>query len=215
MKNIALIALLAALAACGSKPAQPAWRGNAASSLAAFSDAYLKGDSTIAAAEFARARMEMASTGRPDMVAHAELHRCATRAAALEYDDCPGFQALAQDATPTEQAYAAYIAGRWEGMNVALLPAQHQPVAGGKGSLAAIEDPLSRLVAAGVLMKAGRITPAEILVATDTASAQGWRRPLLMWLGVSLQRALAAGDAPEAARIERRIDLASKPSTPP
>ena len=209
MKNIALIAMLAALVACASKPAQPAWRGNAASSLAAFSDAYLKGDTTIADAEFARARMEMASTGRPDMVAHAELHRCATRAATLEYDDCPGFQALAQDATPAEQAYAAYIAGRLDGLNAALLPAQHQPVASGKASLAAIEDPLSRLVAAGVLMKAGRITPADIVLATDTASAQGWRRPLLMWLGVSLQRALAAGERSEAARIGRRIDLAT------
>lgn len=211
MKNIALIGMLAALVACGSKPAQPAWRGNAASSLAAFSDAYLKGDTTIADAEFARARMEMASTGRPDMVAHAELHRCATRAAALEFDDCPGFRALAQDATPAGQAYAAYISGRWEGMNAALLPAQHQLVAGDKAGLAAIEDPLSRLVAAGVLMKAGRITPADIVAATDTASAQGWRRPLLMWLGVSLRRAQAAGDSTEAARIERRIALATPP----
>lgn len=211
MKTIALIGMLSVLAACGSKPAQPAWRGNAASSLTAFSDAYLKGDTTIADAEFARARMEMASTGRPDMVAHAELHRCATRAAALEYDDCPGFQALAQDATPTEQAYAAYISGRWDSMNVALLPAQHQPVASGKAGLAAIEDPLSRLVAAGVLMKAERITPADIVVATDTASAQGWRRPLLMWLGVSLKRARAVGDSASAARIERRIALATPP----
>lgn len=211
MKTIALIGMLSVLVACGSKPAQPAWRGNAASSLAAFSDAYLKGDTTIADAEFARARMEMASTGRPDMVAHAELHRCATRAAALEYDDCPGFQALAQDATPAGQAYAAYLSGRWEGMNAALLPAQHQPVASGKGGLAAIGDPLSRLVAAGVLLKAERITPDDIALATDTASAQGWRRPLLMWLGVSLMRARAAGDSASAARIERRIALATPP----
>lgn len=211
MKNIVLIGMFAALVACGSKPAQPAWRGNAASSLAAFSDAYLKGDTTIADAEFARARMEMASTGRPDMVAHAQLHRCATRAAALEYDDCPGFQALAQDATPAEQAYATYLSGRWEGMNAALLPAQHQAVASGKAGLATIEDPLSRLVAAGVLMKAERITPDDIAVATDTASAQGWRRPLLMWLGVSLKRARAAGDSASAARIERRIALATPP----
>jgi len=209
MKNIALIGMLAALAACGSKPPQPAWRGNAASSLAAFSDAYLKGDTTIADAEFARARMEMASTARPDMVAHAELHRCATRAAALEYDDCPGFQALAQDTTPAEQAYAAYLAGRLDGLNAGLLPAQHQGVASGKGKLAAIDDPLSRLVAAGVLMKAGRVTPADIAVATDTASAQGWRRPLMMWLGVSLKRAQDAGDSAQAARIQRRIDLAT------
>lgn len=210
MKNIALTLLAAlALAACGSKPAQPAWQSNAGTSLTAFSDAYLKGDTGAADTEFARARMDMASTGRPDLVAHAELYRCATRAASLEYDNCPGFAALAQDATPAEHAYAAYLDGRWQGLDAALLPEPQRAIVQGKAALGAIADPLSRLVAAGVLMKAQRITPADIAVATDTASSQGWRRPLLMWLGVSLRRAQAAGDTGEAARIQRRIDLAS------
>lgn len=210
MKIIALTLLAAlALAACGSKPVQPSWQTNAGSSLTAFSDAYLKGDTGIANTEFARARMEMASTGRPEMVAHAELYRCATRAASLEYDNCPGFAAVAQDATPAEHAYAAYLDGRWQDLNQALLPESQRAIVQGKGALAGIADPMSRLVAAGVLMKAQRITPADIAIATDTASSQGWRRPLLMWLGVSLKRAQAAGDAAGAARIQRRIDLAS------
>ncbi len=58
-------------------------------------------------------------------------------------------------------------------------------------------------------MKTSRITPADIAAVTATASAQGWRRPLLAWLGVAQQRALKAGDAVEAARIERRIVLAA------
>lgn len=210
MKHIVITSLAAlSLAACGSKPVQPDWKANAGSSLKAFSHAYLKGDTSIAETEFKRARADMASTGRPDLVAHAELHRCATRVAAIEYDECPGFAAVAQDATPAEQAYAQYLSGRWQGMDVAQLPEQHRPVVQGKAALAAIADPLSRLVAAGVLMRAERITPGDIVIATDTASEQGWRRPLLMWLGVSLKRAQAAGDADAAARIQRRIDLAS------
>ena len=51
----------------------------------------------------------------------------------------------------------------------------------------------------------GAHRPADIVVATETASGQGWRRPLLVWLGVSLKRAEAAGDTAEAARIQRRI----------
>ena len=216
MKNIALIALAAlVLAACGSKPVQPAWKSNAGSSLTAFSDAYLKGDSGIAETEFARARQEMASTGRPDLVAHAELYRCATRVASLEYDNCPGFAAVAQDATAAERAYAAYLDGRWQGLDPLLLPEQQRAIVQGKAALGTIADPLSRLVAAGVLMKAQRIAPFDIGVATDTASEQGWRRPLLMWLGVSLKRAQAGGDVAEAARIQRRIDLASTNSKEP
>ena len=210
MKNIALIVTLAfSLAACGSKPAAPAWKADAGSSLKAFSNAYLKGDTSVAETEFARARMEVASTGRPDLVAHAELYRCATRVASIEYDACPGFAAVAQDATPAEHAYAQYLAGHWDGLDAALLPEQQRAVVQGKGTLAAIVDPLSRLVAAGVLMRASRITPADIVLATDTASEQGWRRPLLMWLGVALKRAEAAGDTAGAARLQRRIGLAA------
>lgn len=208
MKNLALICAAIMLAACGSKPVQPDWKANASSSLKAYSQAYLKGDTGGAEAEFARARSEMAGTGRPDLVAHAELYRCATRTAALELDDCPGFAPLAQDATPQERAYAAYLAGRWDGLDPALLPEQHRAMVQGRVSLASIADPLSQVVAAGVLMKAQRITPQDIATVTETASGQGWRRPLLVWLGVSQRRAIAAGESAEAARIQRRIDLA-------
>ncbi|WP_426101126.1 hypothetical protein [Massilia sp. TSP1-1-2] len=202
------LGLCLGLAACGSKPVQPDWKSNASGSLKSFSQAYLKGDSGAAESEFTRARVEMASTGRPDLVAHAELYRCATRVASLEYDDCPGFLALAQDATVNERAYANYLAGHWQGLDAALLPEQHRAIVQGKGGIGAIADPLSQLVAAGVLMKAGRMSPADIHVATETASLQGWRRPLLMWLGVALKRASEAGDSAQAARLQRRIDLA-------
>jgi hypothetical protein len=211
----ALIAVLGAamLAACAGQPAQPQWREDASSSLAGFSDDYLKGQSGAAAAEFARARDATASTGRLDMAAHAELVRCATRVASLEYDDCPGFAALAPDASAAQRAYAAYLAGQWQGLDPALLPAPQRAVVAAAGAeqavLAGIEDPLSRLVAAGVLLRTGRIVPADMAAATATASEQGWRRPLLMWLGVALKRAQAAGDTMEAARIERRISLAA------
>lgn len=212
-KTALIVAIAATLAACASKPAPPAWKSNAADALKGYSDAYLKGNTSIAESEFARARSEMSSTGRPDLVAHAELVRCATRVASLEYDECPGFAPLAQDATAAERAYAAYLAGRWQGLDPSLLPEQHQAVVRSgagqpAGVLAAIADPLSRMVAAGALMQTGRIAPPDIGVATETASGQGWRRPLLMWLGVALKRAQAAGDTAEAARIQRRIDLA-------
>ena len=209
MKNLILIAIFSlSVGACGSKPVQPDWKTNASGALKSFSHLYLKGETGAAHAEFTRARVAMASTGRPDLVAHAELYRCATRVASLEYDDCPGFTPLAQDATANERAYAAYLAGRWKGIDAALLPEQHRAIVQGQGALGAITDPLSQLVAAGVLMKAGRMSSADIALATHTASGQGWRRPLLMWLGVAHKRASEAGDAAQAARIQRRIDLA-------
>jgi len=202
------LALSLALAGCASKPQPPDWQPNAKSALDAYTDAWLHGDTAAADAEFARARRETASTGRFDNVAQVELVRCAARLAALDYD-CAGYAALAGDATPAQQAYAAYLAGQWQGLNAGLLPEQHRAVVTA-GTLAGVQDPLARLVAAGALMKAGRITPADIGNAVDTASHQGWRRPLLAWLGVQEQRAQAAGDAAALQQIRRRIALASE-----
>jgi hypothetical protein len=208
MNKTATILMILALAGCASKPAPPSWQPNARGALDAFTDAYFKGSSAIADTEFARARREMASTGRPDLVAQAELLRCAAQAASLVFDECPGFAALAPDATPAQHAYAAYIAGRWSGLDAALLPEQHRPVVA-TGTIEGVLDPLARAVAAGALFKAGRMKPADIDRALENASAQGWRRPLLVWLGVAEKRAEAAGASAELERIRRRIALAS------
>lgn len=206
--KIPLILTALILAGCASKPLPPDWQANAKGALDASVDDYLKGHTAASAAEFREARAETAATGRLDRVAQVELVRCAAQAASLVFEDCPGYAALAADASPSQRAYAAYLAGRWDGLDVALLPEQHRAVVA-TGALDRIEDPLSRLVAAGALFKAGRMTPQGIELAADTASNQGWRRPLLAWLGVQELRARAAGDTAAAEQIRRRIALAS------
>lgn len=194
------------LAGCASTP-QPAWRPDAQSALQGFTEAYLAGDTLAARSEFARARTASTGTGDPVAVAQIELVRCATQTASLEIDDCAGFAALAADASAAQRTYAAYLAGRWQGLDVALLPEQHRGVVGG-AALTTIADPLARLVAAGASLQAGKLTPDGIATATETASTQGWRRPLLAWLGVAIRRADAIGDTQEAARLRRRVALA-------
>jgi len=211
MKKTALLFVTMAsiaLAGCAGKPQPPDWQPNAKSALEGYTDAWLHGDTAAADAEFVRARRATASTGRFDNVAQAELARCAARVAALEFD-CPGYAAVAGDASAAQQAYAAYLEGRWQGLNASLLPEQHRAVVT-SGSLAGVQDPLARLVAAGALFKAGRISPADIGNAVDTASNQGWRRPLLAWLGVQERRAQAAGDTQAVQEIRRRMALVSE-----
>lgn len=167
--------------------------------------------------EFTRARAEIAKTGRADLLlARAELIRCAAQVASLAFDDCPGYQVHAVDAAAPERAYADYLAGRWAGLNAELLPAHHRAVLAAANSdnannaddvLARIDAPFARLVAAGALLRGGRITPAGLALASRTASANGWPRPLLAWLGVTLRRATAANDREAAARLRRRIEL--------
>ena len=71
---------------------------------------------------------------------------------------------------------------------------------------------MSRLVATGVKLRQARVTPGEIAAAVDIASAQGWRRPLLAWLGVQAKLAEAAGDAGALRAIRRRIELSTTPA---
>ena len=183
----ALFSLL--LAGCSSGPPPLDWQLNSFTAMQRYTRNYLAGNSRAAQQEFASVKEELSATGRADFVARAELVRCALQTASLEFDGCPGFEKLRADAGADELAYAEYLAGR--------------------GQRAASDDALSRLVFLGVQFKSGKASPENISSAVDIASAQGWRRPLLAWLGVEEKRAEAAGDREALERIRRRIALVS------
>jgi hypothetical protein len=213
MRFALLLATL--LAACASGPTPPAWQADAKSALDRATSAYLVGETKTSDAEMERARRTLASTGRADLLARAELMRCAARVASLVFEPCERFEALRADAPAAERAYADYLAARpLARESVALLPAAQQAAAGGDASLASVQsiaDPQARLIAVAVLFQAGKASPALIDMATETASSQGWRRPLLAWLKVQAMRAEKAGDAVEAQRLQRRIALVEAP----
>ena len=213
------LVLLAALAlsACSGGPKTPDWQMEAKTAMERAVAAYLEGNSRVEALEFGRARSEISSTGRVDLMARAELLRCASRVASLVLEDCAGFERLRPDAPPAERAYADYLAGQLQPQDIALLPAPQRAAAAG-GDVAAlkgINDPLSQLVAAALMFRAGRASPAALQQAVDTASSQGWRRPLLAWLGVQLQLAEKGGDSAVAAQLRRRIALTQAPAPAP
>jgi hypothetical protein len=202
------------IASCASGPPVPDWESNAKTSMDHAVAAYLTGDTRLADSDFERARSEIARTGRIDLLGRAELVRCAARVASLVFEPCDGFEKLKADSAAAERAYADYLAARVQAQDIDLLPPQHRAVANATvgpdtaaAAVRAIEDPLSRLVAIGVLFQSGRAHPTVIALAADTASAQGWRRPLLAWLNVQLALAEKAGDAGESARLRRRIGV--------
>ena len=221
--------LCALLAGCSSQPPVPDWQTNAYSAAQRAVQSYLSGESRTAQREWDQARDQIARTGSPALMARLELLRCAAQVGSTVPDPCLPFNALREDAAAPELAYARYLEGRLQPADVALLPLAQQGVAaallaqGGAGQAAAaatpaaalaaldaVEDPLSQLVAAGVLLRTGQAGPSVVATALAVSSRQGWRRPLMAWLGLQAARAEAAGDSAEAARLRRRMDLAGR-----
>lgn len=220
MKIIFSLILSLLLAACASGQTPPDWKSDAQTAIQRYTRHYLAGDVKLADASFARARAAVAATGDVAAVGRIELVRCGLHAAALDFTPCSGYHELAGiRTTPADRAYARFIGGDWQGMEVKLLPAQYISLAAASSRpqaeinrvIAAIGDPVSRLVASGLMVKRGVFDAATLQVAVDTAAAQGWRRPLLTYL--NLQQKLG-GDADTLAVIRARIRLIEQSMQP-
>jgi hypothetical protein len=223
MKIAMTLTSLLLLAACASTPPPPEWKANAASAMQAFVSAQLSGNTRLADVEFKQAQSEISRTGRLDLMARAELTRCAVQVASLDWSPCTAVDAEAPNAQAEEKAYTHFLAGQWEGLNPDLLPQHYRKlvlqyqvkfapgsppgVENSPALLQTISDPLARLIAASVLLKRQQLSPSEWAVATETASAQGWRRPLLAWLGMALKAAYAANQTDAATALQARIDV--------
>ena len=211
-----IMCLLLVCAGCSVAPA-PAWKADTRAALDAFTEAWLQGNSRAADRYFREARASASGTGRPDVVARVELYRCAIGTAALDFDACAGAAAMREDLAAEDVAYADFLKGRIEPRHAGKLPEQYRQVAqanddaGRIHALRGIEDPVSRLVAAGALFHGANLSPEGLALAADTASEQGWRRPLAAYLGVQLKRAEDAGDAAAATALKKRIDLVLSP----
>jgi hypothetical protein len=215
-----IVSVVLFLTGCANKPAPASWESNAQSSLQSAVTAYLAGNTKSFEQDFSRTLREISATGRADLLAKAELTRCAAELASLVLSTCAGYLPLAADAGAEQQAYAAYLANRWDDLPVNLLPNHHARAVSRATSadvVLTIEDPLSRLVAAGALLQHAALSAsaADALasVAVQTASDQGWRRPLLAWLGFQLKIAETNNNVILANALQRRIDLILQSAT--
>jgi hypothetical protein len=206
MRRLGILIGVTLLAACSSTPPPPDWQMSAKSSLDNATIAWFEGRDAVERAEFARARAAVARTGRPELVARTEAYRCALRVATLHSEPCTGFDTVSADALPEDAAYARYLSNRLKPGDAERLPPAHRAALGAAdpaGALQGVADPVTRLVAAGAALRRGQASPGVVQLAVDTASAQGWPRPLLAWLGVQQQAALSSAAALQFTRPMR------------
>lgn len=194
------------LSACASHPPPPEWLLTARSASEQHARLYLEGRDKLAQSALQKAREAVSRTGDAKAMAYVELHACSVKTASLYAFGCPDFAPLAQDAGAAENAYAAYLRAEVADSELSLLPPPQQMAWKNPPQLGEISEPLSRLLAAAVLLQAGRLPPAGMQVAIDTARTQGWRRPLANWLRLEEERLRRQGEVAAAAAIARQLE---------
>lgn len=221
MKTRIAIASLVLLTACGSGgPPPPDWKTDSADLIERYKKHALLGENTLAERYFQQAVTATGGAGRVADTARLWLLRCATRRAMLIDDACTEYFDLARiEPNAADHAYYQFVTLRWDAIDVSLLPSQHRdlvraPAGKRQEALGRIADPLARLLDASLLVMRKESDAATLAQATETASSQGWRQPLLTYLKLQEKQAAAQGNADELARLAKRIHLVEKSLLP-
>jgi hypothetical protein len=221
VKPLLIATLFVLLSACGSGgPPPPDWKSDAADLVERYQKHALLGENVLAERYFQQAVSATGGAGRVAETARLWLVRCATRRAMLIDDPCSEYAELASvDADPADQAYHRFITLQWDALDASRLPAQHRDLVRAsadkrRDAVSRIKDPLARLLDASLLVMRQEADASTLALATETASAQGWRQPLLTYL--KLQQGLAAerGDVAEQQKLARRIELVEQSLLP-
>lgn len=219
LKIAGVLSMTALLLACGSAPPTPEWKLQARDATERATAAYLSGLQRVAQAEWLKAKQEARRTAQPEQVARVVLAQCALRLASLDMSDCDELTPLLPDLSPPLLAYHRYLQGQTSAADIPLLPPAHQAVAQrllSQGEITpviqAIPDPVAQLLAAAVALRSARATPSVLALGVETASQQGWSRPVLAWLGAYTLWAEQAGQSQLADQLKRRMALLSVPN---
>lgn len=214
MKNLLLVSFALLLSACGGGPPVPDWKMDSISLIERYKKAELKGNNLLAERYFEQAVDAVGKTAKLDETARLHLVRCATRQASLVFEPCTGYLEIARlSFNPENDAYYRFISGNWDKLDAGKLPAIYRDLLSVRenskipGALQRIDDPLSRLIAVSVTVMRKQADDVALALAADTASDQGWSRPLLVYLKLLEKRAALSEDKAGLEKLRTRIRL--------
>ncbi|MDP2839235.1 MAG: hypothetical protein Q8O11_04190, partial [Syntrophales bacterium] len=180
------------LAGCGAKPA-PVWIAAGHKQLETFKQDFLTGrEPPITEIHFRKAVEEIKKGGDADLLGKAWLTRMALQVAVREApEEGEYLKTEAAEAVPANRNFYRFLKGDVATVDVSLLPEPYRPfwmafrsrdAAKAAVTIAAIEDPIHRLIAAGLAVGHRLENDAILRTAVETAAQNGWKRALLVWL---------------------------------
>lgn len=215
-KILTIVCCCLLLAGCGSKHI-PDWQYSGFNQLEEFKKTYLAGNDAIAAVHFRKAVDAIKKTGDPDILARAYLTQYALKTAVLErFDDGAYRKTAALPLTPENRNFYDLLKGNVDQVDPQFLPEQYRGLIAAirKGNSAdrtaaatRIEDPLSRLIAAGIIIQYGDHDEQLLQTAVDTASYQGWQKALQVYLEKLADYYKRKQETAKEDLVRRRIEL--------
>jgi len=216
-KIICLMMFSILLVGCGSSKPVPDWTYASFNQLDNYKKSCLSGKERIAEASFNKAVDEIKSSGDLDILARAYLTKYAVQVAVLEAFD--GREYLKIDAVEPvlqNKSFYSFLKGAFDNVDEKQLPQQYAGFfrtfkSGKKDDVAyeisKMENPLSKLIAIGLLVKKDKYDETDLKLAIDIASQNGWKKALLAYLGKLQSFYKTNNQQDKAAHVEERIQL--------
>lgn len=215
-KVLTLLACFLLLAGCSAR-AVPDWIKTSHNQLESYKKHYLQGGDHLAETNFLKAIEAIKSSGDFNLLQIAYLTRYAVQTSVLEgFDDLDYRRLEAIEPHPGNIHFHAFLKGAFDRVDEQYLPPQYRsfPRACKNGkqadvdrAIATMEDPLSRLIASGLAVQKQLYHETTLNAAIRTASEQGWKKALLVYLKKLRIFYESINDREKANVTQQRIDL--------
>jgi hypothetical protein len=220
MKKYFVIFMLLFIYACGGSQPIPQWKDTASRQLENYKINFLTDKEDIDEPHFIKARNAISSNNDLQLLAKAYLMKYALHTAVLEdFDDSDFLRIDKLEPNVSNRAYYDLLKGNISQLNETKLKLAYQKLlhlmrdknlSVAAKEIASIDDPLSRLIACGIWLKYMPYDENIIKLAIDTASQDGWRRPLWAYLNKLQKYYLDRQETDKAETIKERLELLKK-----
>lgn len=211
MKKILLLIAISILSSCSSQPA-PAWQQDGNTTMTNFINSYMEGNDRFALNYYSKLVESLSLTADPDIMVIAPITKCAMNIALLKESSCPDIEPFSGTLKKKENLkYLNLVSGAKSD-----LPSKYRDLAKGTSpcstevtnlKIKKLDTPLSKIIGVSLAFHSGCYDEKTIMMAIDSASAEGWKRTALTYLDILLRYYEEKGLDEKAEAARKRIDL--------